>query len=301
MTDKLPDADNKTRSAKPPSIKRTAPPPVPPVSLKTDQAESVAPIPPKGNPLRALAMIVFVGIVLIIASYYVVVWSAKGIAKQIPYETETALLGGIAEAVVGDAKPNAQLQVLADKLARAMDMDDGQPLKVYIADEPTINAHATFGGHVVFYQGLLDRLNSEQAVAMVLAHELAHVKHRDPLVETAGSFGVQFAADYWFGTGLLSGQVANLTQLSHSREAETRADMTGFQALAKVYGSGYGMNNVYDVLGDAGGETLAWLSSHPDTDNRKASLRAYADDNTISLLGEKKPNIWRSTPTEVEK
>ena len=51
---------------------------------------------------------------------------------------------------------------------------------VHFADEKTVNAMATLGGNVVFYRGLLERLDSEDAVATVLAHEIAHAKLRHP-------------------------------------------------------------------------------------------------------------------------
>ncbi|MBK8289542.1 MAG: M48 family metalloprotease [Cellvibrionales bacterium] len=49
---------------------------------------------------------------------------------------------------------------------------------------------ATLGGHIVVYQGLLDATkDSETALAMVMAHELTHIKLRHP----AGAMGRGFA------------------------------------------------------------------------------------------------------------
>ena len=44
----------------------------------------------------------------------------------------------------------------------------------------TFNAYATAGGQLVFYRGLLEAMPHENALATVVAHEIAHVAHRDP-------------------------------------------------------------------------------------------------------------------------
>ena len=33
----------------------------------------------------------------------------------------------------------------------------------------------------IFFKGLVERLKSEQALAMVMAHEIAHIVNRDPI------------------------------------------------------------------------------------------------------------------------
>ena len=49
----------------------------------------------------------------------------------------------------------------------------------YSPDKVT-NAFATLGANVVFYRGLLEKFDNEDAVAMVMAHEIAHAKLRHP-------------------------------------------------------------------------------------------------------------------------
>ncbi|MEC9410786.1 MAG: M48 family metalloprotease, partial [Pseudomonadota bacterium] len=44
------------------------------------------------------------------------------------------------------------------------------------------NAFATSGGNIHVTRGLLDAVNSENGLAMVLAHEYAHIELRHPVV-----------------------------------------------------------------------------------------------------------------------
>ena len=49
------------------------------------------------------------------------------------------------------------------------------------------NAFATLGGHIAVTSGLYRRMPSENALALVLAHEIAHVSARDPISALGGS------------------------------------------------------------------------------------------------------------------
>ena len=60
-------------------------------------------------------------------------------------------------------------------------------------DDAVVNAFATLGGHIVVYQGLLEAVPDENALAMVLAHEIAHVRHRHPIVGLSRSAALGFA------------------------------------------------------------------------------------------------------------
>jgi predicted Zn-dependent protease len=47
---------------------------------------------------------------------------------------------------------------------------------VHILNSPDLNAFATTGGHVFICRGLLETLTTEDALAAVLAHEIAHIQ-----------------------------------------------------------------------------------------------------------------------------
>jgi len=126
--------------------------------------------------------------------------------------------------------------------------------KVYVVDNPQPNAFATGRNPehaaVAATTGLLQSLSREE-VAGVMAHELAHVKHRDTLIMTitatiAGAIGMLAQFGLFFGghrgngnnpIGLLgtlaiiilAPMAAGLVQMAISRSREYQADTMGAQ------------------------------------------------------------------------
>jgi Zn-dependent protease with chaperone function len=50
----------------------------------------------------------------------------------------------------------------------------GKPLQVYIIRQPVPNAFVTPAGQICVFEGLLSLLKTEDQLAAVLSHELAH-------------------------------------------------------------------------------------------------------------------------------
>ena len=166
-------------------------------------------------------------------------------------------------------------------------------------------------------RGLLDRLTPEE-VAGVMAHELAHIQNRDTLIMTitatlAGAiamlanFAMFFRGDRNnpFGfIGMLAAMIvaplaAGLVQMAISRTREYAADRRGAEicgapgwlasALDKIARGAKSIPNpaaerapatahmfIVNPLMGEGFDNL--FSTHPDTDNRIAALRAMAQE-----------------------
>ena len=59
-------------------------------------------------------------------------------------------------------------------------------LRVHYVDTAVPNAFAALGGHIAVTRGLYESVQSENALALVLAHEIAHVRARDPIAGIGG-------------------------------------------------------------------------------------------------------------------
>ena len=103
--------------------------------------------------------------------------------------------------LVSDAGPELQayLDRLTVRLVQHLDLPDGMQVRVHFSGDDIFNAFATLGGNIVLFRGLTERLPHENALAMLLAHEIAHVLHRDPIVGIGRSAAIQLVV------GLLSG------------------------------------------------------------------------------------------------
>ena len=171
------------------------------------------------------------------------------------------------------------LQALADRLRPALAVPDSMPITVHWLSSQVPNAFATLGGHVFIHQGLIDQVNSENALAMVMAHEIAHVRHRDPIVALGGGVAVALSVGVLMGgTTTLSGDAAQaVSQLHFSRQQERAADQAALTALRTTYGHLGDAEAFFQKIlctEDGGGLTPEFLHTHPDTQARVDAIVA---------------------------
>ncbi len=228
------------------------------------------------------------------------------LAKLVPFETEVSLAEKIKANVSDDAIENlnaseqarhqqvqAYLQNLADKLSRAHQLPEEIKITVHYLDEPVINAFATLGGHIFIYQGLIDVLDSENALAMVVAHEIAHVKYRHPIVALSRGASIGLILSMLTGVGdggSIASQMSLLTSLAFSRSQETESDIDAYNALISYYGHAQGATDLFNVLKKSNHilSPPELLSSHPLSEKRIEKLNeldkgAYAHCSKNSM------------------
>ncbi len=210
--------------------------------------------------------------------------SADYLTKYIPFRYEQALFEDGMSMIPEPHELDQKLKPLADRIAHAMDLPEDMKITVHYADVGEVNAYATLGGHVIINRGLIEKLPNENALAMVLAHEIAHVKHRHPirglgrtavvLIALMAIAGVQ--GDDLIGTVI--GDTGAITLLTFSRGQEREADRSALEAVAGVYGHTAGALDLYTVLMEAHGEkhftAPTFLRTHPLTEDRVATLKA---------------------------
>ena len=211
--------------------------------------------------------------------------AADQLAGTIPFDYERRLAGELADP--GDATPaDAALRRLTSELAAVMDLPEGMTVHVTVVDEDIVNAGASLGGELIVYRGLLEKMPSENALALVLAHEIAHVKHRHPIRALGRGMVVALAGAVLLGvdadgaaSSLLQG-AGTLTLLGFSRAQEREADADAIAAVNAHYGHVGGALEAYEVLlAEAGGrEPPQMLSTHPHTGERIERLRRIADE-----------------------
>ena len=171
------------------------------------------------------------------------------------------------------------LQALADRLSPALAVPEGMQITVHWLPSRVPNAFATLGGHVFIHQGLIDQVNSENALAMVMAHEIAHVRHRDPIVALGGGVAVALSVGVLMGgTTTVSGDAAQaVSQLHFSRRQELAADQAALNALRTTYGHLGDAEAFFQKMlcaGEADGMTPEFLRTHPDTKARVDAIVA---------------------------
>ena len=233
---------------------------------------------------------------------------ADRLTPLLPFRYETAVAGGLFSSHAGDKVIEPYLQELAGRLARAQGLPEEISIRVHYDDGAVVNAFATLGGHVVLYQGLLEGMPDENALAMVMAHEIAHVRHRHPVASLGRSAALGFAL---MVVGADSGSQAvhsaisqggTLTMLSFSRSQEEQADATALETLQRAYGHVAGADSFFRLMLQRAGsrEPPRFLSSHPLTARRIEALGTLAARRGWKTGGDITP-IPALVRTEIER
>ena len=151
-----------------------------------------------------------------------------------------------------------------------------------INDDKTLNAFATPGGYIYVYTGLIKYLDSEEQLAGVMGHEIAHADRRHSTKQMTEVYGVQALtsiAAAAAGTGDQLGQIAtSLASLKFSRANETEADTYSVVYLCPTSYEADGAADFFEKLeaGGSGGRPPAFLSTHPNPGNRVANIQSQA-------------------------
>ncbi|MGB0722436.1 MAG: M48 family metallopeptidase [Gammaproteobacteria bacterium] len=230
-----------------------------------------------------LAAVALIGAVLVLTASFAGEW----LAGRVSVEQELSWTSGPDAGWVGSethppeaqrARVEQELQVLADRLLPHVPYPEGMPLRIHYSDADTVNAFATLGGHIVFFRGLLERLPHENALAMVMAHEMAHVAQRHPIRSIGRGAGMSLALalmgmDSGNPVNTALGQAGLMTAMSFSREQEREADRIALDAVNALYGHVGGAGDLFRVFQELRAEQgdvwrPEFASTHPSDEGR---------------------------------
>lgn len=186
--------------------------------------------------------------------------------------------------------------VYLNKICKAITMNSDTPkiFKDYcvsIIDSDEINALSTCGGHIFVTTGLLKCCNSEDEVAAIIAHEIAHIhlEHAVVAIKTARttdaiSKSATMAKDYTKQYGNLKQDEKNsvefltnanisimnlITENGYTKNQEFDADK---KAISLMTDAGYDSNALIDVLTmikeKNSDSNKGWQKTHPKPDER---------------------------------
>lgn len=251
------------------------------------------------NPLLYLLKLLVAAVVCIVVLVVILNVLGAKIARTVPFDVETGLMKRVDHSFGDPRTPpglQAYLQNLSQRVGDNLPIPEGMVMQVHYDSQNEFNAYATLGGNVVFYRGMLKSMPHENALAMVMAHELSHVLHRDPIAGLGGGMSSMLAVAALTGTAgggaaakLLS-TTGTITQLSFSREMESEADRAALSAVQKTYGHVAGADELFKVLQsekDRKGES--WISNfsstHPQDASRIKAIESMARENEWATTG----------------
>jgi beta-barrel assembly-enhancing protease len=154
-----------------------------------------------------------------------------------------------------------------------------------INDNKTLNAFCTPGGYIYVYTGLIKYLDSEDQLAGVMGHEIAHADNRHSMRQMVQLYGVsalvgigaQVATKNSGSSTVKSVEdiTTALVGLKFSREHETDADNTGVRYLCATDYNAAGCAGFFEKIGNSN-TPPEWLSTHPSPVNRVQNIKDQA-------------------------
>ncbi len=224
-------------------------------------------------------------------------------AKEAEYGAMTLAQLRNAGYVLDDPLLGGWLDDVGKRLGGASDKPQ-QPFTFFMLGDRQINAFATLGGYIAMNAGLVLAADSEDEVAGVLSHEVAHVTQqhvlrgaeraqRDSLPIMLAMLGAIIAAQQAGGNS--SGNATSAAviggmgllqqrQIDYTRDNESEADRIGIRAMARGGYDPEGMAEFFEKLqsimrtnqGDERSRTPGYLQTHPITLTRISEARERA-------------------------
>jgi len=255
------------------------------------------------------ALLALVLLVALLAAAWLrgVPWAAEHVAARLPASVDTRVgRAGLAslekQKLIVPSRLGAERIAEIEALLPAIQPAQGRlPLRLLVRDSPQLGANALAlpDGTIIVTDGLvrlalgekqaLDDATRAELIA-VLGHEAGHVEHRHTVRVMARSSLTAALSATLFGdfSAVAAGLPAVLSQMAYSREMELDADAYAIEVLHRRRLS---VNHFADILAklekqqDAATaklprwmrNTLGYVSTHPDTDERIGLLDDVAE------------------------
>jgi len=193
-------------------------------------------------------------------------------------------------------KGSPALTAYVNRICNAIAINSPRPeiyngYHVAILDSNEINAFATSGGHILITRGLIGAAKSEDALAGVIAHEIAHIQlqHSIKAIKTsritqalmvtgASAAGAATGYDVNEMTSIFNETVGDIVSTlvnnGYSQSQEFEADAT---ALSLLTSTGYNPGGLIDMLKELEnsqkGQSGGFNKTHPSPDKRLAAAQ----------------------------
>ncbi len=149
--------------------------------------------------------------------------------------------------LVRDYTVQRYVQRLGQRIVSHLDHPEF-PYQFSVVQEPHLNAFSVPGGYIYVHSGLLLRVSSEDELAGVVGHEIAHVQGHHAMRQQQETKWATYAGLAAMALAIINpvlaagaSSAAAATQLRYQRQLEEEADYRGLQYLRQAGFDPYGM------------------------------------------------------------
>jgi predicted Zn-dependent protease len=203
------------------------------------------------------------------------------IAPHVPMSWErnvgTAIVGDFGEIRCRDPKGQKALEDLVERIDPGATKGPNA-IKVAALDVPMFTAAALPGGYIVVFKPAITETDSD-ALAGVIAHEIAHVRRRHVAEAMIREFGIGALIRLFAGN--VGANAEQIVSLRYTRDNEAQADS---DAVAMLRRAGISPKPTADLFAklskqqhEIPGYSAEFLQSHPLSDSRAGKFSASFD------------------------
>jgi Zn-dependent protease with chaperone function len=200
------------------------------------------------------------------------------VAPHVPMSWErnlgSAIVGDFGDLRCRDARGQHALEALVDRVAPGS-RSGPNGIKIAALDVPMFNAAALPGGYIVVFKPAITETDPE-ALAGVLAHEVAHVRRRHVTEALMRELGIGALIRLFAGN--VGANAEQIVSLSYTRDNEAQADSDAIAMLKRARISPAPTAELFKRLATETPQFSAeFLRSHPLTTKRARKFAAAVD------------------------
>lgn len=193
--------------------------------------------------------------------------------------------------ILHESKLYETLNPIAAAIKNVVQPKYDHPFKFYLVHEKQPNAFAAPGGNVYVTDSLIYFVKNTEQLAGTICHETSHTLHHDAvnLMEQdeqikRRALAAEIIMERRGMEPMAVPVVAKLRTLSYSREAESRADLTGSDTCAAAGYNPWGLVWLLQEFEDKEPQQKPQLlSDHPNDVNRIAALKQHFAENPATF------------------
>lgn len=222
---------------------------------------------------RATVVLGVVAAAIVGIGYAAPAWIAPYVPESWERNLGTALVGDFGE---NACRTPESTRAMA-KMERRVSGSLAGPAAMTILDISMFNAAALPGAQIVIFDGALDETDNPDAMAGILAHELAHVRRRHVTQALIRELGIGALVRLFAGD--VGASAEQIVSLSYTRSNEEEADADAIVALKQARIDPRPTGALFAKLSkmDDDFQAVEFLNSHPRTKERAAAFKASFD------------------------
>ncbi len=204
----------------------------------------------------------------------IVIFSPQTVADHMPMHWERRL-GAAYDVPIdamrcNDSAADAALRAILDRLDPQAQSDG---FVIELLDVSEANAAALPGGRIVLFNGLFADVENPDALAGIVAHEIAHVRRRHVAAGMIRELGLSTVITL-LGGGALATNAGGLASLKFTRAAEAEADGDAIAMLQSANIDPRPTAAAFEKFQKRQGNWPEWLASHPSSKGRAQQFAA---------------------------